>query len=160
MTLPAIAGSGRKTETVTAAEHRQFFNPAGDFDPQVGVGVSGFFFSEILMKKITQSRLAKLPPKVAMPLTHLAKIGQMKEQDIKTVLDAGDLTGNHNMLVGFAAGAMGMKAQQGVPVTDTVAMAKRLAAERSVWTGALAAGTRNMTGWRKLSHCDSSAKRT
>ena len=77
------------------------------------------------MKKIIQSRLAKLPPKVAMPLTHLAKIGQMKEQDIKTVLDAGDLTGNHNMLVGFAAGAMGMKAQR-VPVTDTVAMAKKL----------------------------------
>ena len=77
------------------------------------------------MKKIIQSRLAKLPPKVAMPLTHLAKIGQMKEQDIKTVLDAGDLTGNHNMLVGFAAGAMGMKAQH-VPVTDTVAMAKKL----------------------------------
>ena len=75
------------------------------------------------MKKIIQSRLAKLPPKIAMPLTHLAKIGQMKEQDIKTVLDAGDLTGNHNMLVGFAAGAMGMKAQH-VPVTDTVAMAK------------------------------------
>ena len=60
-----------------------------------------------------------------MPLTHLAKIGQMQEQDIKTVLDAGDLTGNHNMLVGFAAGAMGMKAQH-VPVTDTVAMAKKL----------------------------------
>ena len=77
------------------------------------------------MKKIIQTRLAKLPPKVAMPLTHLAKIGQMKEQDIKTVLDAGDLTGNHNMLVGFAAGAMGMKAQH-VPVTDTVAMAKKL----------------------------------
>ena len=77
------------------------------------------------MKKITLSRLAKLPPKIAMPLTHLAKIGQMKEQDIKTVLDAGDLTGNHNMLVGFAAGAMGMKAQH-VPVTDTVAMAKKL----------------------------------
>ena len=63
------------------------------------------------MKKIIQSRLAKFPPKVAMPLTHLAKIGQMKEQDIKTVLDVGDLTGNHNMLVGFAAGAMVMKAQ-------------------------------------------------
>ena len=77
------------------------------------------------MKKIIQSRLAKLPPKVAMPLTHLAKIGQMKEQDIKTVLDAGDLTGNPHTLVGFAAGAMGMKAQH-VPVTDTVAMAKKL----------------------------------
>ena len=110
------------------------------------------------MKKIIQSRLAKLPPKVAMPLTHLAKIGQMKEQDIKTVLDAGDLTGNHNMLVGFAAGAMGMKAQH-VPVTDTVAMARN-SAERSVWTGALAAGTRNMTRWRKPSHCASFAPRT
>ena len=77
------------------------------------------------MKKIIQSRLAKLPPKVALPLTHLAKIGQMQEGDIKTVLDAGDLTGNHHSLVGFAAGAMGLKAQN-VPVADTVAMAKKL----------------------------------
>ena len=77
-----------------------------------------------------------------MPLTHLAKIGQMKEQDIKTVLDAGDLTGNHNMLVGFAAGAMGMKAQR-VPITDTVAMAKRLGRTiRLDWTPSpLARGT-------------------
>ena len=72
------------------------------------------------MKKIIQRRLAALPPKVALPLTHLAKIGQMQEKDIKTVLDAGDLTGNYNMLVGFASGAMGMKAQH-VPVADTVA---------------------------------------
>ena len=49
----------------------------------------------------------------------------MQEQDIKTVLDAGDLTGNYHTLVGFAAGAMGMKAQR-VPVADTVAMAKKL----------------------------------
>ena len=77
------------------------------------------------MKKIIQSRLAKLPPKVAQPLTHLAKIGQMREEDINTVLDAGDLTGNYHTLVGFAAGAMGMKAQR-VPVADTVAMAKKL----------------------------------
>ena len=111
------------------------------------------------MKKITLRRLAKLPPKVAMPLTHLAKIGQMKEQDIKTVLDAGDLTGNHNMLVGFAAGAMGMKAQH-VPITDTVAMARTTRPNEFVWTGPLAAGTRNMTRWRKPSHCYSSAKRT
>ena len=46
------------------------------------------------MKKITQRRLAKLPPKVALPLTHLVKIGQMREADINTVLDAGDITGN------------------------------------------------------------------
>ena len=77
------------------------------------------------MKKIIESRLAKLPPKVAQPLKHLAKIGQMREEDIKTVLDAGDLTGNTHTLVGFAAGAMGMKAQR-VPVADTVAMAKKL----------------------------------
>ena len=77
------------------------------------------------MKKIIQSRLAKLPPKVALPLTHLVKIGQMREADIKTVLDAGDLTGNTHTLVGFAAGAMGMTAQR-VPVADTVAMAKKL----------------------------------
>ena len=50
------------------------------------------------MKKIIESRLAKLPPKVAQPLKHLAKIGQMREEDIKTVLDAGDLTGNYHRI--------------------------------------------------------------
>ena len=49
----------------------------------------------------------------------------MREADIKTVLDAGDITGNTHTLVGFAAGAMGLKAQH-VPVADTVAMAKKL----------------------------------
>ena len=76
------------------------------------------------MKKTIQRRLAALPPKVALPLTQLVKIGQLREQDLRTVLDAGDLTGNHQTLVGFAAGAMGMKAQ-GVPIADTVSMAKK-----------------------------------
>ncbi len=76
------------------------------------------------MKKSIESRLAALPPKVAQPLRHLAKIGQMREKDIKTVLDAGDLTGNHQTLVGFAASAMGMQAQ-GIPVADTVSMVKQ-----------------------------------
>ena len=122
MTSQAIAGSGRKTGT--------------DAEPVLsstlpGISIPGWgrespvFFSETLMKKIIESRLAKLPPKVAQPLKHLAKIGQMREEDIKTVLDAGDLTGNYHTLVGFAAGAMGMKAQR-VPVADTVAMAKKL----------------------------------
>ena len=122
MTSPAIAGSGRKTGT--DAEPVFSSTPPGISIPWLGAGISGFF-SEILMKKIIQSRLAKLPPKVAQPLTHLAKIGQMREEDINTVLDAGDLTGNYHTLVGFAAGAMGMKAQR-VPVADTVAMAKKL----------------------------------
>ena len=61
------------------------------------------------MKITIQRRLAALPPKVAQPLTQLVKIGQLREQDLRTVLDAGDLTGNHQTLVGFAAGAMGMK---------------------------------------------------
>ena len=90
----------------------------------MGVGVSGFLFFGDSHEKITQSRLAKLPPKVALPLTQLVKIGQMREQDLQTVLDAGDLTGNHQTLVGFAAGAMGMMAQ-GVPIADTVSMAKK-----------------------------------
>ena len=96
------------------------------------------------MKKTIERRLAALPPKVALPLTQLVKIGQMREQYLQTVLDAGDLTGNHQTLVGFAAGAMGMKAQ-GVPIADTVSMVKSMAAE-SDWTGALAVGERNMTG--------------
>ena len=111
------------------------------------------------MKKIIQSRLAKLPPKVAQPLTHLVKIGQMKEQDIKTVLDAGEITGNYPhacRLCGWRHG------------TESAACSGRrygghgeeTRTTQSDWTGALAAGERNMTGWRKLSHCVSSAKRT
>ena len=121
MTLPAITGSGRKTGT--AAERVLSSTPPGISIPGWG-GNLRLFFSEILMKKITQRRLAKLPPKVALPLTQLVKIGQMKEQDLRTVLDAGDMTGNHQTLVAFAAGAMGMKAQ-GVPIADTVSMAKK-----------------------------------
>ena len=122
MTSQAIAGSGRKTGT--DAEPVLFSTLPGISIPGWG-RESPAIFSETLMKKIIESRLAKLPPKVAQPLKHLAKIGQMREEDIKTVLDAGDLTGNYHTLVGFAAGAMGMKAQR-VPVADTVAMAKKL----------------------------------
>ena len=43
MTSKAIAGSGRKTETA-GAEPVNFPTPPGIFDPQVGVGVSGFLF--------------------------------------------------------------------------------------------------------------------
>ena len=80
------------------------------------------------MRKTIQRRLAALPPKVAQPLTQLVKIGQLREQDLRTVLDAGDLTGNHQTLVGFAAGAMGMKVQ-GVPIADTVSMANKTNAQ-------------------------------
>ena len=76
------------------------------------------------MKKTIQRQLAALSPKVAQSLTHLFKIGQMKVQDIRTVRDADDLTGSHHTLVGFAAGAMGVKAQ-GVSIADTVYMAKK-----------------------------------
>ena len=121
MTNPVTAGSGRKSgtagaEPVNFPPRRGFRSPGGGWE-------SPAFFSEILMKKSIESRLAALPSKVAQPLRHLAKIGQMREKDIKTVLDAGDLTGNHQTLVGFAAGAMGMQAQ-GIPVADTVSMVK------------------------------------
>ena len=76
------------------------------------------------MKKTIERRLAALPPKVVLLLTQLVKIGQMREQDLRTVLDASGLTGNHQTLVGFAAVAMRMKAQ-GVPIVDTVSMAKQ-----------------------------------
>ena len=86
------------------------------------------------MQKTLEKRLAKLPPKVAMPLKHLAKIDQMKDRDIRLVLDAGDLVGNHAHLLGFAAGAMGMAASR-VPIHDTVAMAKKLGARIQLdWT--------------------------
>ena len=86
------------------------------------------------MQKTLEKRLAKLPPKVALPLKHLAKIGQMQDKDIRLVLDAGDLVGNHTHLLGFAAGAMGMAAER-VPIHDTVSMAKKLGARIQLdWT--------------------------
>ena len=86
------------------------------------------------MQKTLEKRLAKLPPKVAMPLKHLAKIGQMQDKDIRLVLDAGDLVGIHTHLLGFAAGAMGMAAER-VPIHDTVSMAKKLGARIQLdWT--------------------------
>ena len=139
MTNPVTAGSGRKTETAGAEPVN--FPPRRGFRSPSGGWESPAFLSEILLKKSIESRLPALPPKVAQPLRHLAKIGEIREKDIKTVLDAGDLTGNHQTLVGFAAGAMGMQAQ-GMPIADTVSMVKQHGGRIRLDPSPLVRGTR------------------
>ena len=76
------------------------------------------------MKSISE-RLDSLPRKVAFPLISLSQVGQIEEPQLEAILDAGELTGNTQHLLGFATGAMAMEAK-GVPVCDTVRMARQL----------------------------------
>lgn len=76
------------------------------------------------MDKSQIRRLEALPRKVAMPLRHLAENGQLKDADITMILDAGDLTGNTQHLLGFAVGALAMQARH-IDIRDTVRMAKQ-----------------------------------
>ena len=68
-------------------------------------------------------RLATLPPKVAVPFRQLLAAGQLTEDVLAVVLDAGDLANDHSKLVGFAVGYLHLRSQ-GVPVNDVVRMAK------------------------------------
>ena len=86
------------------------------------------------MKKEVIRRLEALPRKVALPLRHLADIGQIKPSLLETVLDAGELAGNTQHLLGFAAGVASLEMQE-VPATDTIRMAKEIGAPiRLDWT--------------------------
>ena len=76
------------------------------------------------MKSINE-RLDSLPRKVALPLISLARVGQIEEPQLEAILDAGEITGNTQHLLGFATGAMAMEAK-GISVCDTVRMAKQL----------------------------------
>lgn len=71
-----------------------------------------------------QSRLRSLPPKVAIPFQKLLAAGQLNDQILEDVLDAGRLAGDSSKLIGFTAGMLFMQSQ-GVPVHDTIAMAKK-----------------------------------
>ena len=75
------------------------------------------------MKKQLQRRLEALPRKVALPLRHLVDVGQIKPRLLETVLDAGELAGNTQHLLGFAAGIASLEMQK-VPASDTIKMAK------------------------------------
>lgn len=68
-------------------------------------------------------RLDALPPKTAQPFRELLNIGQLSEETVQTVLDAGFLSGQAAKLIGFTAGYLHMRSI-GVPVHDTIQMAK------------------------------------
>lgn len=70
-----------------------------------------------------ENRLALLPVKTAMPFRQLLSAGQIPEDVIHTVLDAGEITGDTSKLIGFAVGFLHLRAQ-GVPVHDVIRMAK------------------------------------
>lgn len=70
-----------------------------------------------------ENRLASLPAKTAMPFRQLLSAGQIPEDVIHTVLDAGEITGDIPKLIGFAVGFLHLRTQ-GVPVHDVIRMAK------------------------------------
>ncbi|MBY0561524.1 DUF6878 family protein [Hyphomicrobium sp.] len=69
-------------------------------------------------------RLALLPQKTAEPIRQLMKTGQLTDDVVNIVLDAGELAGDKTRLVGFAAGFLCMRSQN-IPVADTIKMAKQ-----------------------------------
>lgn len=72
---------------------------------------------------ILNNRLALLPAKTATPFRRLLAAGQLTEEIVHTVIDAGYLAEDTAKLLGFAAGYLHLR-QQGVPVHDVIAMAK------------------------------------
>ena len=68
-------------------------------------------------------RLAVLPPKVATPFRRLLAVGQLNEDTLATILDAGDLAGDSARLIGFAVGYLHLRGE-GVPVDDVIRMAR------------------------------------
>ena len=72
-----------------------------------------------------RGRLDELPPKVAAPLHDLMRTGQLRPRTVETVLDAGELAGEPQHLLGFAIGMLDM-GRHGVPIKDTVRMAREL----------------------------------
>jgi hypothetical protein len=68
-------------------------------------------------------RLAALPPKVAQPFRQLLAAGQLTEEVVSTLLDAGELAGDSAKLLGFAVAYLHLRAQ-GVPVHDVIRMAR------------------------------------
>ncbi len=75
------------------------------------------------MTHTIENRLAQLPAKTSMPFRQLLNAGQIPEDVIHTVLDAGEITGDTSKLIGFAVGFMHFRTK-GVPVHDVIRMAK------------------------------------
>ncbi len=70
-----------------------------------------------------ENRISLLPAKVSMPFRQLLSSGQISEDVVSLVLDAGEITGETTKLIGFAVGFLHLRAQ-GVPVHDVIRMAK------------------------------------
>lgn len=70
-------------------------------------------------------RIEDLSWKVGLPFRKLLEVGQLGEDVVSMVLDAGELhgEGESHMLIAFTAGLLYMKSQ-GVPVDDVIRMAK------------------------------------
>lgn len=75
------------------------------------------------MTHTIENRLALLPAKTSMPFRQLLSAGQIPEDVIHTVIDAGEITGDTSKLIGFAVGFMHFR-NKGVPVHDVIRMAK------------------------------------
>jgi hypothetical protein len=69
------------------------------------------------------SRLALLPPKVAVPFRDLLNRGHIGDEVLTSVLDAGDIVRDQSRLLGFAIAFMQMR-HSGVPIADVINMAK------------------------------------
>lgn len=72
-----------------------------------------------------QVRLRLWPAKVAAPIADLLANGLMRPETAESVLDAGDLAGEPQHVLGFAIALLQMQ-RDNVPVTDTIGMAKQL----------------------------------
>lgn len=68
-------------------------------------------------------RLKSLPKKVGAPLLNLHRTGHLDETSLSDILDAGQLDGNLQMLLGFAVAYSGMLANS-APIRDTIRMAR------------------------------------
>ncbi len=73
------------------------------------------------------ARLAGWPAKVAAPLRDLLERGLLRPSTAEAVLDAADLAGEPRHVLGFAIAMLEM-GQAGVPILDTIRMAKQLGA--------------------------------
>lgn len=70
-----------------------------------------------------EQRLAALPHKAAQPFRELLRHGQTTEAIVDIILDAGELSGETNRLIGFHA-AYHFLRNQDIPVHHVIAMAK------------------------------------
>jgi len=69
-------------------------------------------------------RLDRLPHKVAVPFRKLLEVGQLSNEVVATILDAGEQARDTSKLLGFATGYLYLQSK-GVPIHDVVSMAKK-----------------------------------